>query len=531
MISQSGVGTDIRRKYDSAEGILKSLESWRKFWDMVQKRREAAERQEALSWFLVWGQFELREDGVCLAWKPELSGVTDDVLRKEEFLKRGRSVALKASIQKYIVVPPAILRCLVCGHIFRRGDSERINKRTGFLSLENFVGVSLRRAIACMVNPTSSVYGIPIRTSLMNRGRRTSLNLLDSRDGDRVVCAGDCLEVDFFRFTHDTCGSAEGVVYERSASVSSEASRKKPGRKRSSSGKKSPSQNQKGNADGDAHHWYRKKVGTFRLLDAEEEQVLARRIQEGDTAALQDLVHANLRLAFLVAHRFWRGCRHRDSIELDDVVQEANMALLGIAAHFEERGIRFATYAVVSIKRHLRREYTKLSGIVYVPPLVHWKCVQFSRALEIFLQGYDRGEAVARAAAKAGISIRMARNFAEMYMDGMMVPLDNDDDDRCWSLHECIPDESPPVEDLLADEECRGIVQNLCGSLANERRVSILTDRVGLNSEGTEKTLERIGQEEEITRGWVWQLEVRGKTFLRKVMERKGYSRGSFFDE
>lgn len=514
--------------YDSPEGILKSLGSWRQFWAVVRARREAAERHETLSWFLVWGQFELREDGFCLAWKPGLSGVTDELIGKEAFLQRGVPTALSISVDKYVFVPPAILRCLICGHIFRKCDSETITKKMGFLSLENFVGVSLGRAMARMSNPTNFVYGIPIRTTLVNGKRRVPLNLLDPGDCDRVLRDGDYLQVDFFRFSHDVCGSTREGASDRPAPVSSGTSDKERGRKCRSAERRSPSKNPRGNADEDAHRWYRKKMYAFRLLDAEEEQALAQRIQAGDMAAHRDLVHANLRLAYSVAYRFWRGCRHRESIELDDVVQEANMALLYVASRFQWKGYRFSAYAVVSIERYLWRQYTSLSGIVYVPPLVHWKCVQFSRALEIFLGGYDRGEAVARAAAKAGISMKMARNFAEMYMSGMIVPLE-DDDDRHRSAYESIPDGSPPVEHLLADEECRGIIRTVCGSLADKGKGSILTDRIGLNSEGKEKTLKSIGQE----RGWsqerVWQRELLEKAALREAMRLKGYSRESFF--
>ena len=86
---------------------------------------------------------------------------------------------------------------------------------------------------------------------------------------------------------------------------------------------------------------YLQDIRRIKLLTAEEEQQLARRVQAGDAQAERQLVEANLRLVITIARRYL----HR-GLSLLDLIEEGNVGLLHAARKFRpDRGARFSTYA------------------------------------------------------------------------------------------------------------------------------------------------------------------------------------------
>lgn len=87
------------------------------------------------------------------------------------------------------------------------------------------------------------------------------------------------------------------------------------------------------------------------LLDAAAERDLALRAHAGDVAARHQLVEHNIALAINLTTRLWRA-----GVDREDMFQEAALALTTAAAGFDPSfGVRFSTYAVVAITRHLLR--------------------------------------------------------------------------------------------------------------------------------------------------------------------------------
>src|SRR5580698_565555 len=86
---------------------------------------------------------------------------------------------------------------------------------------------------------------------------------------------------------------------------------------------------------------YLSEIDQTRLLSPQEERELAVQIQEGDVAARDRLVRANLRLVVSIARKYvGKG------LVVEDLVGEGNMGLLRAAEGFDPNaGTRFATYA------------------------------------------------------------------------------------------------------------------------------------------------------------------------------------------
>lgn len=98
------------------------------------------------------------------------------------------------------------------------------------------------------------------------------------------------------------------------------------------------------------------------LLTPAEEQALGRRIQTGDKAAVDELVRRNLALVVRIA------MKHRGlGLDMADMIQAGNIALMRAARRFNPDIGRFTTLAHITITRDMRRAITTDSGVIHIP--------------------------------------------------------------------------------------------------------------------------------------------------------------------
>ena len=94
---------------------------------------------------------------------------------------------------------------------------------------------------------------------------------------------------------------------------------------------------------------YLQDISRLPMVTVEEEIVLTTRIRKGDTAALEELVSANLRFVVSVAKQY-----QNQGISLGDLVNEGNLGLIKAASRFDEtRGFKFISYAVWWIRQSI----------------------------------------------------------------------------------------------------------------------------------------------------------------------------------
>jgi RNA polymerase primary sigma factor len=108
---------------------------------------------------------------------------------------------------------------------------------------------------------------------------------------------------------------------------------------------------------------YLKEINEVKLLTAEQEVELSRKIQTGDNEAREYMIRANLRLVVSIAKRF----KNR-GLTLPDLIAEGNIGLLkGIEKFNPEAGFRFSTYATWWIKQTIRRALINSVKTVRIP--------------------------------------------------------------------------------------------------------------------------------------------------------------------
>src|SRR4030043_427421 len=87
---------------------------------------------------------------------------------------------------------------------------------------------------------------------------------------------------------------------------------------------------------------YMNEISKIKLISAEEEVDLARRIHKGDLEARDCLINANLRFVISVAKQY-----QNRGLSLGDLINEGNLGLIEAAQRFDEtRGFKFICYAV-----------------------------------------------------------------------------------------------------------------------------------------------------------------------------------------
>lgn len=108
---------------------------------------------------------------------------------------------------------------------------------------------------------------------------------------------------------------------------------------------------------------YLDEIGRESLLSADEECDLAKKIQQGDSRALNRLVEANLRFVVSIASQY-KG----KGLQMDDLVSEGNIGLMKAASRFNpDKGTRFVSYAVVHVRQQIEKAIDQQTGLYQIP--------------------------------------------------------------------------------------------------------------------------------------------------------------------
>ena len=245
---------------------------------------------------------------------------------------------------------------------------------------------------------------------------------------------------------------------------------------------------------------YLQEIGRKELITVDEEVELAQRIRQGDQAALDKLVSANLRFVVSVAKQY-----QNQGLSLPDLIDEGNLGLIKAAQKFDEtRGFKFISYAVWWIRQSILQALAEQARIVRLPLNQVGSINKISKAQARFEQEHERRPSPEELADRLDIPVDKISDT--MKVSGRHVSVDApfvEGEDN--SLLDVLPNNDSPMADTTLNQESLAKEINRALEQLNPRERDILKMFFGIGCQ--EMTLEEIGAKFDLTRERVRQIK------------------------
>jgi RNA polymerase primary sigma factor len=244
-----------------------------------------------------------------------------------------------------------------------------------------------------------------------------------------------------------------------------------------------------------------KGIGKVRLLTAQEEVDLAKRIERGSFEAKQKMVESNLRLVVSIAKHY-----RNQGLPFLDLIQEGTIGLVRAAEKFDyRRGFKFSTYSTWWIRQAIARSLADKARTIRIPVHVVEKLNRIGRAERKLVTRLGREPTVEEIADVTGIEPEEVESIKRSAQAPISLEKPVGDEEQ-FEFGQLIADEQAesPYEraaEILTNEALREALENLS---YRERRVLEL--RYGLGDQNP-RTLDEIGRTFNITRERIRQIE------------------------
>ena len=254
---------------------------------------------------------------------------------------------------------------------------------------------------------------------------------------------------------------------------------------------------------------YLKDIGNVPLLSFEDEIELAKRIEQGDILAKEQLSESNLRLVVSIAKRYMgRG------MSLLDLIQEGNIGLMRAVDKYDyRRGYKFSTYATWWIRQAITRAIADQSRTIRIPVHMVETINRLRRVTKELQQELNREVTLDEIASRMEMSVDKIQSIYKLSQEpvSLETPIGDADDNM---LSDFIKDEHGLMPHEAASYEVLKLQINEILSLLSEREAEVLRLRYGIDN-GREMTLEEIGKEFNVTRERIRQIESKALGKLR----------------
>ncbi len=298
----------------------------------------------------------------------------------------------------------------------------------------------------------------------------------------------------------------------------------------------------------DSIRLYLQEIGRIRLLRADEEIELARKIadlleleriwenlqqqldrdpQDKEWAnavnmplpafrhrlhlgrrAKDKMVQSNLRLVVSIAKKYMnRG------LSFQDLIQEGSLGLIRAAEKFDhEKGYKFSTYATWWIRQAITRAIADQSRTIRLPVHLYETISRIKKTTKLLSQEMGRKPTEEEIATRMEMTIEKLRFIAKSAQlpISLETPIGKEEDSR---LGDFIESDGETPEDQVSKNLLREDLENVLDTLSPRER-DVLRLRYGLD-DGRMKTLEEIGQIFNVTRERIRQIEAKALRKLR----------------
>ena len=260
---------------------------------------------------------------------------------------------------------------------------------------------------------------------------------------------------------------------------------------------------------------YLQEIGKVELITAEEEVELARRIRQGDQAALEKLTKANLRFVVSVSKQY-----QNQGLSLPDLINEGNLGLIKAAKKFDEtRGFKFISYAVWWIRQSILQALAEQSRIVRLPLNKIGSINKINKAFSKLEQEFEREPSAEEIAellelTENDVKESMKNSGRHISMDA---PLVQGEESNMYDVLRS--NDSPSPEAGLINDSLRKEIDRALSTLTS-READVIKYYFGLNGEHA-MTLEEIGEKFDLTRERVRQIKEKAIRRLKQTSRSK----------
>ena len=251
------------------------------------------------------------------------------------------------------------------------------------------------------------------------------------------------------------------------------------------------------------------------MVEPDEESDLAIKIQQGDKAALERLIKANLRFVVSVAKQY-----QNKGLNLEDLISEGNIGLVKAAERFDHtKGFKFISYAVWWIRQSIMHALGEYSRQIRLPQNQIGLLRKINSEVIEFMQRYDREPTPHELSEKIGepvdkVEFLLNSNFNASSLDAPLSDGSGDD----FSMHNILSSTVETDKEVMRQSLSTDISKIL--DELSERQAYILSRTFGIGCAHAE-TLEEISEELGLSRERVRQIK---DTTIRKI-KAKGWDK------
>lgn len=235
-------------------------------------------------------------------------------------------------------------------------------------------------------------------------------------------------------------------------------------------------------------------------------------MRRGDENAKKKLIESNLRLVISIAKRFF-GSR----LSFSDLIQEGNVGLIKAIEKFDpDKDFKFSTYATRWIKQSVTKAIADMTKHVRIPVHLIDEINSYNKAYQELFQKLGREPTSKEIGIKLNFNIKKIKKLEEVIFGNVSLDSEVGDDGKD-SLGDLIEDKNTMRPDQAAEKDAiKNNLSYILGML-DEREAKIIKMRYGID--GPKYTLEQVGEEFQVTRERVRQIE---QKVLQKLKEHIG---------
>ena len=263
----------------------------------------------------------------------------------------------------------------------------------------------------------------------------------------------------------------------------------------------------------DAVQVYLKEIGKTALLTAQEEKTLAKKMEQGDHEARQQLMRANLRLVVSIAKRY----AHRShNLGILDLIQEGNIGLSRAVDKFDyRRGFKFSTYATWWIRQAITRALADQSRTIRIPVHMIETISKYTQVKRKLFQELGRDPLAEEIAIEMGTTVDKIRHIQKISQEVVSLEAPIREGEEELTLSEFMKDEKSLTPAQLTNQVLlRKKIKEILVDLT-PREQDILKMRFGLE-DGITHTLEEVGKHFGVTRERIRQIEAKTLEKIKK---------------